>query len=165
MDLNFFKRHNEKNEDILSNEYFGVLKKSGDWITEVPFVLKLWNKRYEVYLSVVDDDNSGISKSQEQAYKIFFENQDEFQSKVEQLLSTLFRINDTNILQESIQIDGICFARSGACVMSLSTTLDDDLLAECEIGPDSEFGIELLPELKILTSGEDITIMTYNLSN
>lgn len=81
--------------------------------------------------------------------------------KISVLLSDYFSKLSTNNISSALQFSGIYFSTNGTCVLSGIIDLDDDILAKYDIGPDNEFGIEIIPQLELLSSNDEVVMEIY----
>lgn len=149
-------------ENKIYNSVFGNLTLQSDWVKDELFTFKLFDKNYEVLVSIVDNSVvDRINEKQESCYKKLTANKLGIFEEVSTLLSTYFSQLSAESISSALQFSGIYFSTNGTCVLSGTIDLDDDTLAEYDIGPDNEFGIEIMPQLELLPSNDDVVMKIY----
>lgn len=105
--------------------------------------------------TVARDENDPVTSEQEDACRDFLRNLESYQKYVEDIIVNYFHITDEEILRDVMQVEGVYFSRDGRFGLAMSTSLDNDYLEECGIGPDENFGIALWPDRFVISSNEE----------
>lgn len=156
--MSIFKRKKKTPKEPLTidNPAFGKIQYFGTWYTVDCFDLTLWGKKYPIRMNAfAEDENDPVTSEQEDACREFLKNLETYQKYVEEMIINTFHITDEEILRDVMEPESVWFSRDGRYGLAMSTSLENDYLEECGIGPDENFGIALCPERFVLSSSEE----------
>lgn len=159
--MSIFKRKKDtpKEPVTIDNPVFGKMRNAGNWSTVDCLDFTLWGKKYSIRMSTVAwDENETVTSEQEDACREFLRNLETYQKYVEDIVMNLFHITDEEILRDVIQVEEVYFSRDGRYGLAMSTSLENDYLEECGIGPDENFGIALWPDRFVISSSEEFLV-------
>lgn len=154
-------RKKEEKTNTVTNPVFGPLLNFKNWFTDDSYTVSLWGREQEAVLFMVaDGPEDPVTPVQEETGRLFFEQQEMFQDRIEKLTEELLDGLSREDLKE-INISGIYFSKNGEIGVMLDAEQCDAAAELEETGPEDTFGFQIHPETKYFSSNEDFLSYFY----